>query len=190
MRLGAAASAITTVVGDYQHAMSVAEPQPAVPKPKRRWYQYGLRSLFVVTTCAALLLGWIAGKYRSLPTDDYGYARNCFLRDAITFSSCGTAALICLALAVAFFCAVRYSRIQPVLASVLYVPLAVGTASIPSPLARTTAWLLSHESVFWGDNSFELSLAEGCMFWFSGIVILAFILAICCVRRPPTPPAR
>ena len=29
--------------------MSVAEPQPAAPKPKLRWFQYSLRSLLLIT---------------------------------------------------------------------------------------------------------------------------------------------
>ena len=30
------------------------------PKPKRRWYQYSLRTLFIITTLFALVCGWYA----------------------------------------------------------------------------------------------------------------------------------
>ena len=36
--------------------MAEAEPQPAVSKPELRWYQFGLRAVFVVTTLVAVLL--------------------------------------------------------------------------------------------------------------------------------------
>jgi hypothetical protein len=47
--------------------MSIAEPQPAVPEPRRRWYQHRLRALLVVVTLLAIAstvlvftpLGWI-----------------------------------------------------------------------------------------------------------------------------------
>ncbi|MCE9547087.1 MAG: hypothetical protein K8T25_16555 [Planctomycetia bacterium] len=32
--------------------------QPTTPKPKRRWYQYRLRTLLIVTTIIAIALGW------------------------------------------------------------------------------------------------------------------------------------
>ena len=35
--------------------MSVAEPQPAAPKPKLRWFQFSLRTLLVATTLFAVL---------------------------------------------------------------------------------------------------------------------------------------
>jgi hypothetical protein len=37
--------------------MSVVEPQPIVPKPKLRWYQFSLRSLLIATAVLAFLLG-------------------------------------------------------------------------------------------------------------------------------------
>jgi hypothetical protein len=167
--------------------MDVAEPQPATPRPKRRWYQYSLRTLFAVTTCIAIVLGWIRNRYVSLPD---GFERNCFLRDAITLASCGTAALICLALGVALFCAARSSRLHPALAVVIFVPLSFVAIGVPTPLARTIARLLSQESLYWGDSGFELLIAEFCMFWFVVVTIVVFILAICFFRRRPTTAGR
>jgi hypothetical protein len=48
-----------TVDGDEQHAMSEIEPQPAVPKPKLRWFQFSLRSLLIATAVLAFLLGMV-----------------------------------------------------------------------------------------------------------------------------------
>ncbi len=42
--------------------MSVAEPQPAAPKPKLRWFQYSLRSLLLVMLLACLGMSWVAVK--------------------------------------------------------------------------------------------------------------------------------
>ena len=39
--------------------MSTTEPQPATPKPERRRFQYSLRTLFIVMTAAALLMGLV-----------------------------------------------------------------------------------------------------------------------------------
>jgi hypothetical protein len=161
----------------------MGEPESAAPKPKLRWYQYSLRTLFVVMTCGGLLLGWIAKTYRSLPD---GFERNCFLRDVITLGSCGVAAVVCVLLGVALLCAVRTLRMKRALAIALFVPLSIGVAFVPDPLARAVASLLSDESLFWGDSAFELLLAEICMSWFTGAVVLLFILAVCFIRRPPT----
>ena len=38
--------------------MSVEEPQPAVPKPELRWYQYRLRTLLVALTLASVGMSW------------------------------------------------------------------------------------------------------------------------------------
>jgi hypothetical protein len=47
----------TAPVGVIEHhGMSVAEPPPAMPQPKLRWYQYRLRTLLVLTTLAAVVL--------------------------------------------------------------------------------------------------------------------------------------
>jgi hypothetical protein len=160
----------------------MAEPEPAAPKRKLRWYQYSLRTLFVVTTSAGLLLGWIVKTYASLPD---GFARNCFLRDVITIGSCGVAAVVCMLLGVALLCTVRSSRMPRISAIAIFVPLSVGFALLPLPLALAAAWLLSQESLFWGDSAFELTLAEICMSWFTGAAVLLFILVICFIRRVP-----
>lgn len=45
------------VGGDKQDAMSRTEPQPAVPTPKLRWYQYRLRTLLLLVFLVATTLG-------------------------------------------------------------------------------------------------------------------------------------
>jgi hypothetical protein len=52
------------VGGDEQHAMSVAEPQSAVPKPKLRWYQFSLRTLLVFVTLSAIPCSWVGMRMR------------------------------------------------------------------------------------------------------------------------------
>ena len=42
--------------------MSEAEPQPAVPKPALRWYQFRLRTLLVFVTLCAIPYSWLAVK--------------------------------------------------------------------------------------------------------------------------------
>ena len=42
--------------------MIIAEPQPAVPKPKLRWYQYRLGTLLVLALMASLGMSWVAVK--------------------------------------------------------------------------------------------------------------------------------
>ncbi len=42
--------------------MSVAEPQPAVPKRNPRWFQYSLRTLLIVVTLFAIPCSWLAVK--------------------------------------------------------------------------------------------------------------------------------
>jgi hypothetical protein len=44
--------------------MSVAEMQPAAPKVNRRWFQFSLRSLLLLTAVLALWLGYITGNAR------------------------------------------------------------------------------------------------------------------------------
>jgi hypothetical protein len=43
-----------------QDAMSLAEPQPAVPKTKLRWYQFSLRTLLVFVTLCAIVCSCLA----------------------------------------------------------------------------------------------------------------------------------
>jgi hypothetical protein len=40
--------------------MDATECQPVPPKPKLRWYQYSLRSLFLLTLICAILCSWFA----------------------------------------------------------------------------------------------------------------------------------
>lgn len=40
--------------------MDTGESQPAPPEPKLRWYQYRLRSLFVLTLMVAIACSWLA----------------------------------------------------------------------------------------------------------------------------------
>ncbi|MGO8689070.1 MAG: hypothetical protein ACLQLG_05510 [Thermoguttaceae bacterium] len=40
-------------------------PAPAGPHPKLRWYQYRLRSLFLLMLLAAIPLGWLAAKMKA-----------------------------------------------------------------------------------------------------------------------------
>ena len=58
--LGGHCEVFDHVGGDEQHAMSVAEPQSAVPKPKLRWYQFSLRTLLVFVGRCLLFraVGW------------------------------------------------------------------------------------------------------------------------------------
>lgn len=39
--------------------MSVADVQPTVPKPKRHWYQFSLRTLLIAVWTLGPVLGWI-----------------------------------------------------------------------------------------------------------------------------------
>jgi hypothetical protein len=38
--------------------MTATGPQPAQPKPRRRWFQYSLRTLFLLTLLASIGLSW------------------------------------------------------------------------------------------------------------------------------------
>ncbi len=40
-------------------SMNTTESQPAAPKPKRRWYQYSLRTLLLAFVLFALAMGWV-----------------------------------------------------------------------------------------------------------------------------------
>jgi hypothetical protein len=42
--------------------MTIADPQPAVPKPKRRWFQFSLRTLMIFVTACAVAGSWLAVK--------------------------------------------------------------------------------------------------------------------------------
>jgi hypothetical protein len=42
--------------------MDSPNPQPAQPDNKLRWYQYRLRSLFVLTLLVSLGMSWVAVK--------------------------------------------------------------------------------------------------------------------------------
>ena len=47
--------------------MSVAEPQPAVPKAKLRWFQYSLRSLLLITLLTSIGMScWLAAKMQRI----------------------------------------------------------------------------------------------------------------------------
>jgi hypothetical protein len=52
--------------------------QPANPKPKRRWYQYSLRTLLICVTLFAVACSWFAIMGRSLVngTDKKGISRS------------------------------------------------------------------------------------------------------------------
>ncbi len=43
-----------------------AFPPPRVEKPRRRWYQYSLRSLFLLTLIVSLLMSWYASKLKQV----------------------------------------------------------------------------------------------------------------------------
>jgi hypothetical protein len=57
-----AASAAGPIGGTERNDMSIVEPQPVEPKPKLRWYQYGLRTLLIVVTLCAIPCSWLAVK--------------------------------------------------------------------------------------------------------------------------------
>ena len=57
-----AATAAAPVGGIKRPDMSIAESQPAVPKPKLRWFQFSLRTLLVVVTLCAIPCSWLAVK--------------------------------------------------------------------------------------------------------------------------------
>ena len=40
-------------------AMTVSKPQPAAPYPKLRWYQFRLRSLFILTLLVAIGMSYV-----------------------------------------------------------------------------------------------------------------------------------
>jgi hypothetical protein len=42
--------------------MEAEPPKADLPKRKRRWYQFSLRTLLVVTVILALVLGWLGKK--------------------------------------------------------------------------------------------------------------------------------
>ena len=90
-----------------------------------------------------VFVGFVFFRYMSLPTDDYGYLRACFLRDAVTLGSCGIGAVLCALTGFLFLQKVYESRLRPILATVLFVPISIGIAFIPAPLMRLTADMLS-----------------------------------------------
>ena len=49
---------------------SMPTDQSAKPKPKLRWYQFSLRSLFLLTFAVAVVSSWI-GYQRRLPCNQY-----------------------------------------------------------------------------------------------------------------------
>ena len=49
--------------------MSVAETQTAVPKPKRRWYRYGLRMFLVFVALCAIACSWLVPMIRKMRED-------------------------------------------------------------------------------------------------------------------------
>jgi Leucine-rich repeat (LRR) protein len=40
--------------------MSATQPEPATPKPKRRWYQYSLRTLLLLVLVVSIGMSWLA----------------------------------------------------------------------------------------------------------------------------------
>jgi hypothetical protein len=44
----------------FDDTMTASEPQPAAPYPKLRWYQWRLRSLFLLTLLVAVGMSWFA----------------------------------------------------------------------------------------------------------------------------------
>ena len=42
--------------------MTATEPQPAAPKPKRRWFQYSLRTLLLFMLLVSIGMSWVAVK--------------------------------------------------------------------------------------------------------------------------------
>ena len=49
--------------------MSIAEPQPAVPKPKLRWYQYRLRTLLIFVTLCTIACSLLVPMIRKMQED-------------------------------------------------------------------------------------------------------------------------
>ena len=45
--------------------MTTAAPNAALPKPRRRWYQFTLRTLLIAVTVAGCGLGWLGFKIRA-----------------------------------------------------------------------------------------------------------------------------
>ena len=108
-----------------------------------KWYQYSLGTLLIVMTLTAIMCSWVASKYASLPTDEFGYSRDIFLRNAITIGSCGAVAVVCILVGVVLFCAVRYSRMNPLLALAIFIPLPLGGAFVPVPFAHHSVVICS-----------------------------------------------
>ena len=52
-----------TRAADNRFRTSMSNP----PKSKRRWYQYSLRSLFVVTTLFSIACSWYANEMQNAP---------------------------------------------------------------------------------------------------------------------------
>jgi len=46
-------------------SMNTTESQPSAPKPKRRWYQYSLRTLLLAFFLFALLMGWAETRFQN-----------------------------------------------------------------------------------------------------------------------------
>jgi len=67
------APAVFAELQDSEIAMSTAAPQPAAPQPERRAFQYSLRTLFIVTTVIALLLGLIVWYLNSMHAFFHGF---------------------------------------------------------------------------------------------------------------------
>jgi hypothetical protein len=133
---------------------------------------------------ALVILGVaVVVRYRSLPTDDYGFARNSFLRDAISFGSCGLAALVCISIGVFLFRAVRASRLHPALAVLLFIASAIACAFIPVPLIPIFADFWSERTLFSGDSGFMILAIGWLSALFSVVAVVAFLIAICFFRH-------
>jgi ABC-type polysaccharide transport system permease subunit len=125
-----------------------------------------------------VLLTFVILRYNSLPSDDYNAARYRFHRNTIVFSSCGLAGLVCLSLGIVLLRAVRKSRIHPVVASLVFVPVAIGTVIVPALVAPLLAWMTLRSGLFSGDNGFILLQMMSWMVWISGPALVLFLFAV------------
>jgi hypothetical protein len=139
--------------------------------------------LKVIIAALVILGAVVVVRYRSLPTDDYGNARDSFLRYAISFGSCGLAALVCISIGVLLFRAVRASRLHPALAVLLFIASAIGSAFIPVPLIPFVANFWSGRSLFSGDSGFMILAMGWLSALFAGAAVVAFLIAICFFRH-------
>ncbi len=65
----------------------MSSPQPARPKRKRRWLQYSLRSLLVLTLLAAIGLGWVRHQLNRLQAEEEAVAAIRALGGTVVYGS-------------------------------------------------------------------------------------------------------